>query len=269
MKKIILLSTAILLSVLNAYGADWQPLDIKTKNVSACFDADSVKILNANEYYYTVRYQALGQSEKIAYIKANSKTNYIGIIQAGEYDPDTYRPNAVFDNPHTFMKPVREDSFLYEINNAVATIAGDKYIAENSNYDKELQLVLRNNSKSGLKNDLPVSYIRTKDAKDVMTPAALETFLFQTSNLLKKNWHAPATGSGTKTVVVATIGVDGSLLNYKIVDSSNNDTNDRSVAAALEKTVTYPEFDATGISADALNFQFIFVNGFFKKSVIY
>ena len=93
--------------------------------------------------------------------------------------------------------------------------------------------------------------------------------LKQTKEILKENWKPSISGAGTKTTVKATIGTDGSLINHKIIESSGNDTNDRSVIAALERSVKFPQIKTADPNNYAVDFQFIFVNDMFKKSVIY
>lgn len=262
MKKLFLLSTIMILSTVNVNAMNWQQIDTKVPNIDVFVDLDTVKNLDNYRFQYAIKYQALGQSEKIAYIIADTKNNKLGVIQAGDYDIDKYRPNAVFDNPQVFMKPIKDDSFLYYANDYAAMLATDKIFAGDT---KNVNAVARN--RAG--NDLLVSYTSSIDAKNAMTPLELEKYYQKTCPLLKENWNPPASGNGTKTVVIATIGTDGSLVKHKIIESSGNDTNDRSVIAALEKTVLFPQYATAVDNVNALNFQFIFVNDVFKKSVVY
>lgn len=256
MKRLFLLTTAILLSALNSNAVNWQPLEVATPNIDVYVDTDSVKVPNSDEYYYAIRYQALGQSEKIAYIKANTKTKNIGIIQAGEYDPDRYRPNAVFATPHALMKPIKTDSFLYYANDLVAQIAGNSKVA-----DSYSSLVY---NKSG--NEI---YVANKYARDVLAPAELKDYLIKTCNILQENWNPPKIGYSTRTIVLATIGADGSLLKYKITEASGNEQVTRSVISALEKTVPYPAFPTKETNLYSLDFQYVFENDTFRKAVVY
>ena len=260
MKKLFLLSALILFSALSANAVNWQPLEVATPNIDVYVDRDTIKAINSYEYYYAIRYQVYGQPEKIAYIKANSKTNLVGIIESGDFELENYRPNAVFATPHAFMKPLKEDSFLYYANDTVAQIALNTVLAE-SEY-KSL-------SYNRYGTNIPVSYRVSRNAKDYMTPADLENYLSKASALIKENWNPPASAYGTRTTIKATIGNDGSLQGFKIIDSSNNDTNDRSVISALEKTVIFPRYTVEDSDVDALDFQFIFVKDLVKKSVVY
>ena len=262
MKKLFLLSIIMLLSTVNANAMNWQQIDTNVSNIDVYIDLDTIKNIDNYKYQYAIKYQAIGQSEKIAYIIVDTKNNKLGVIQAGDYDIDKYRPNAVFDNPKVFMKSIKDDSFLYYANDYAVMLATNKIYAGDT---KNIDAVARNKAE----NNLLVSYISSIDAKDAMTPLALETYYQKTCPLLKENWNPPSSAYGTRTVVIATIGTDGSLVKHKIIESSGNDTNDRSVIAALEKTVLFPQYATTVNNVNALNFQFIFVNDVFKKSVVY
>ena len=254
MKKLLLLSAIMLLPALSANAVNWQYVDTGIPNIDVFVDVDTIKAINHNEYYYALKYQVLGQKEKIAYIKANSKEKTLGIIESGDYREDKYRPVAVFDTPHALMKPIKKDTFLFYANDYAASVAQQEVIADekkNELYD----------------NEVPVSYIVR--AQDVLTPSELETFLFKSSKLIESNWNPPKLGYSMRAVVSATVGADGSFRGYKILESSGNDTNDRSIIAALEKTVPYPEYKTDVLGADFLNFQYVFVNDVMKKSVLY
>lgn len=85
---------------------------------------------------------------------------------------------------------------------------------------------------------------------------------------LCSNWKPPRSGRETQAVVVIAIGSDGSLKNYKFVQSSGDADTDRSVLKALENTVPYPKFPDMGQPVSYLNFQFIFDYGKIKKTVL-
>ena len=256
MKKLFLLSTAILMSTLGANAINWQPIEVPTPNIEVYLDMDSLRRYNADEYLYAIRYQALGQTEKIAYVRVNSKDNLVGIIEATEYENHIYRPNAYFTTPHALMKPLKEDTFFYFANDKIAQIASDTLIVNDEN-----TLVYNQSGREIL--------VSNKYAKDVLTPAELEDYLIKTCNLLQENWNPPKIGYGTRTIVIATIGTDGSLLNIKFTEPSGNDKVNRSVISALEKTVPYPPFNIKDTNVHSLDFQFVFENDMFRKAVVY
>lgn len=251
MKKI-LLSMVILMSALSANAIDWQMVDSKVPGIDVYVDMDSIRNINNNEYYYSLRYNVLGQPEKIVYIKANAEKETLGIIQSGDYEADNYRPNYVFAKPHAYMKPVEENSFLYYVNDYVASITLKNIAKQNEDLSD---------------NEYYVSY--SPKAKEVMTPAELEAYMIKTSKLLKKNWNPPKAGYTTRTIVNAEIGEDGSLQSYKIINSSNKDNVDRSVISALEKAVPYCKYNAKNTTANSLNFQYAFINNVVGRTVKY
>ncbi len=111
MKKV-LLSIALLMSVLPACAMNWEMIDTDIPNLNLYIDTDSLMYINNSECYYAIRYKEGDKPERVAYLKSDSVNNYIGVIQTGDYEADKYKPQVVFRNAHVFMKPVKENSFL-------------------------------------------------------------------------------------------------------------------------------------------------------------
>ena len=102
MKKCFLVLSTLLMSVIPACAVDWQVVETTIPNFNLYIDMDSVKPIKDKEYVYAIKYNFTGKPEKVAYIKSDFYENYIGIIQAGDFETDSYRPMAVLDNPHVF-----------------------------------------------------------------------------------------------------------------------------------------------------------------------
>lgn len=233
MKKKILVFLALLMSSLSAYSADWQP--VLSEGVELFVDVDSIKYVNSEECYYTVRYG----NEKVAYIKSNYKTNYIGVIRVEDYDENLYNPSYVFTN-HVFMKPLKAESFLNATDNFVGLI-----LAQNG-AEKPL-----------LRGFVPVAYN--------CTVSNLKEYAALVASDLEKNWQPPKSGRNSQSIIILTIGTDGSLQNYKMVQSSGDKMTDRSVISAVEKTVPYLRLPD---KRPAVDLQFVFDYKRFRKSVI-
>jgi len=260
-KKFILLS-AMLLSGLCAGAANWQPVDTTVSNVNVYIDTDTIKQINDNECLYAIRYQVGSADEKVAYIKSDSKTGYTGIIYSTEYEEQNYKPHAVFANPHVFMKPVNQDSFLKDVHNyAIAMASGTRFAStQNAVYTYENKPILR--------DDIPVSY-NSQNSKNVPTPPQLQEYVIKTCKILENNWTPPESGRDSRAIIILTIGADGSLLNYSFAESSGDNITDRSILSAVEKTVPYPKFPEVVKDAYSLDFQFVFEHDLLKKSVVY
>ena len=68
--------------------------------------------------------------------------------------------------------------------------------------------------------------------------------------------------------MIVQIGNDGSLENYKFAKSTGNEEADRAIISAIEQTVPYNKFPKVDENEDSLNFQFVFNQKLFKKSVM-
>ena len=84
---------------------------------------------------------------------------------------------------------------------------------------------------------------------------------------LDSNWNPPSSGKNTQSVIIVTIGIDGSLQNYKFEQSSNDEGTDRSIISAVEKSVPYMSFPRQANCDKPINLKFGFEYGMFKKSV--
>lgn len=245
MMKKFLLSIALLMSVLPVCAVNWEMIDTDIPNLSLYIDTDSLMYINNDECYYAIRFKEDDKPEKIAYLKSNSATNYIGVIQTGEYGIDAYRPQVVFRNAHVFMKPIKENSFLSFAHEYSTTRQETESLAQDAP-------ALRDN------NVKPVSYTLANNIKE---------YIAQTSFVLYDNWNPPVSGRNTQAVIVLTIGVDGSLQNYKFEKSSGDEATDRSIISAVEKSVPFMRFPRSASSTEPENFQFVFDYKWFTKSV--
>lgn len=244
MKKF-LFSIALLMSILPVSATNWEMVDTNVQDLNLYVDTDSLIYLNNDEYYYAIRYKNGSNPEKIAYIKYNSANNYTGVIQTGEYGVDVYKPQVVFRNAHVFMKPIPKNSFLTYTN---------EYIQACKNTESITQAT------PSLRNDnlKPVSYILND---------SLQGYSIQTGYSLEDNWNPPKSGRNTQAVVVLTIGVDGSLQNYKFTQSSGDEATDRSIINAIEQSVPFMQYPRTAADIEPKEFQFTFVYKWLKKLV--
>ena len=252
MKKFILLSLVMLMSGLCANATNWQPVYTDFPNLNLYIDMDSFRQIDDDECYYAVKYALNNEIEQIAYIKSNRKTNYLGIIRTDDYTEGNYRPNAVFANPHVFMKPLNEKSFLKSVHTYAASLMSETKIASDvpavsHHYADDVTLVSYNGN---FDRDI-AGYVAT------------------TCEILNANWNPPISGRNTRGIVKLSIGSDGSLYNCDFIESSGDETTDRSIISAVEKTVPYPKFPASAGSAHALDFQFVFENDLIRKTVVY
>lgn len=244
MKKV-LLSIALLMSVLPVCAVNWEMIDTDIPNLSLYVDTDSLMYINNSECYYAVRYKEGGKPERVAYLKSDSDRNYIGVIQAGDYEADKYKPQVIFRNAHVFMKPVKENSFL-------------SFAHEYSTTRQKFESIAQDGPALREDNVKQVSYALANNMKE---------FTAQTAWVLDDNWNPPASGRNTQAVIVLTIGVDGSLQNYKFVKSSGDEATDRSIISAVEQTVPYMKFPRSASSTEPQKFQFVFDYRWFKKTV--
>ena len=256
MKKNLILLTVILLSGLAANAVNWQPVCTNNPGVDLYIDTDSFRKISDNECLYAIKYSIDNTPEQVAYIKSDSKTGYLGIINSGDYNIDKYKPNAVFSEPHVFMKPIKENSFLRYSNDYALAIASGKTIIGTNN------AVYSYDGKSI--SEIPVAH-KTLN----VTPEQLEGYLVQACELLQANWYPPESGNGSRAIIRVTIGNDGSLLKYDFEETSGDPLTDRSIIAAAERTVPYPKFPEIAKEAYSLDFRFVFEHDVVRKSVVY
>ena len=244
MKKL-LLSIVLLMAVLPAYAVNWEMIDTDVPNLDLYIDTDSIVYINNSECYYAIRYKEGNKPEKYAYLKSNSETNYIGVIRTGDAKVDAYKPQIVFNNPHVFMKPVNTNSFLSYVH---------EYSTTRQNED------IASNTAPTLRDDAlkPVAYKNSIDLKN---------YSQETAMTLDENWNPPSSGKNTVSVITITIGVDGSLQNYKFEQPSGDDSTDRSIISAIEKSVPFMSFPRQASCDSPINLKFAFNYGLLKKSV--
>lgn len=244
MKKL-LLSVALLMAVLPACAVNWEMIDTDIPNLDLYIDTDSIIYANDSECYYAIKYKEGDKPEKYAYLKSNSKTDYIGVISTGATAVDAYKPQVVFNNPHVFMKPVSANSFL-------------SYAHEYSTTRLDEEIASR--TAPALRDDAikPVAYRMSND---------LKKYAQETAMTLEDNWNPPSSGRNTQAVIIVTIGIDGSLQNYKFEKSSGDEGTDRSIISAVEKSVPYMSFPRQANCDNPINLKFAFDYSLFKKSV--
>ena len=129
MKKSLLLLIFLLMSGSIVNAMDWIPVDTNDSNFYLYVDTDSIKNVNPHEYLYAIKYQLGENIEKVAYLKSNIETNYMGVIRSEIFDVSNYHPKSTFANVHVYMKPVDNESFLALAHNYVSKL----YSQENEN----------------------------------------------------------------------------------------------------------------------------------------
>lgn len=264
MKKSFLLLTTMFLTIGSANAVDWQPVDTNIPNFSMYIDKDSISNVSSNECVYAIRYQIAAKPEQVAYLKSDAKKNYIGVINAGDFEEGNYKPKAVFYNAHVFMKPVNGDSFLNFAHHYAINTLADRTIAEAKTNAFTPDSFAAPQTDSNIKN---VSYEIKLAPQRVTKATNLKEYVEETANLINENWAPPKSGRNTQAILIVQIGTDGSLLNYKFAKPSGDATMDHSIIAAVEKTVPYAGYSKLVDSADSLNFQFVFDYKWFQKSV--
>ena len=265
MKKSILLITVMLLTGLCAGAVDWQPVRTSAIDTEVYIDLDSIRYNDNNECLYAIKYRAGNQPEKIAYLKSDFKNDYIGIIRTGDID-DKYRPNLNLNNPHVLMKSVNKNSFLNDVQKYAMLISSNSVAAEKANFDKTEFPAVYTSEKPMLRDNLLVAS-RTQIAP--VTNEYIQAYIAQTSNKIEQNWRPPVSTRGTRTIVILTIGADGSLLNCNIVEPSGDNNIDNSIITAIEKSVPYDKLPDIGEDVYSMDFRFVFEHDFLKKSVVY
>ncbi len=265
MRKIfLLLMVLVLFSSGCLYAVDWQSVDTDRPNLSLYVDRDSVKNINPGEYLYAVRYRIGYRPEQVAYIKSNFNNNNIGVIQAGLFDENEYRPQAVFANPRVFMKPVSQESFLTIahrwVSNSIPQIAKEpkqNLKNEKLNQDKKKTTVKENSSQKNVTVE-----------KSVKNVNAMKEFVAVSGKKIQENWYPPKSGRNTNAILIVEIGPDGSLQNYRFAKSSGDKLTDRSIMSAVELSSPFKEISNIKSNTRNIDVQFVFEYKFFRKSVI-
>lgn len=266
MKKIFLLISAILMSTISANAVDWHYVDTDIPNLNLFIDRDSIKPLNSQECIYAIKFSSNGKPEQVAYIKSNFSDNKIGVIQAGDYEKETYRPKAVFADYHVFMKALQGDSLLsyandYAHNMVTRNVQNSQ--TQSAFTPEQSQFTQSNNS-----NIKPVSYTVYSPQQKDCGVKTLEDYVACVSPDLYKLWTPPKSGRHTQAIIIVQVAQDGSLLNYRFAKKSGDETTDRSIMSAVEQNVLYPKFPASEKTADYLNLQFVFEYKLFRKTVM-
>lgn len=260
MKKTFLLLIAILATTTCANAVNWQPIDTDIPNFSLYIDTDTINNMTSDKsIYYAIKYQSGFNPEQVAYVKSTIKNNYIGIINNGDYNINTYKPKAVFTNAHVFMKPVNGDSFLNFAHNYVVNTVTEQLAVQNQ------KAKVANNDDSNIKN---ISYEIKKVPQKPTSATTLKEYVSEAAKLINANWVPPKSGKNTQAILIVQIGNDGSLQNYKFAKSTGNEEADRAIISAIEQTVPYNKFPKVDENEDGLNFQFVFNQKLFKKSVM-
>lgn len=266
MKKNVLVLSTLLLAVIPACAVDWQPVETNIPNFNLYIDVDSIKSLKDKEYVYAIKYNNTNEPEKVAYIKSNLYNNYIGIIQAGDFEENSYRPAVVLAAPHVFMKPINDNSFLTFTHKYLTNMSGTNVkTAESSTGKGEvLPAAVPEGENVKTSNIKPASYKNLKTEQD-MQFANMQEYVASVSSILEENWNPPASGRKTQAIVIISAGKDGGLYGYHFAKSSGDEATDRSILSAIKQTVPFPKFAKT--NKNLKNFQFVFDYGIFKKSV--
>ena len=162
------------------------------------------------------------------------------------------------------MKPLNKNSVLSYAHNAVVEETFD--VANNIPQDNTLQAL--NFEKSSLRNidkDIHlVSYI----SNETEQIPHVKNYISNIAQKLEENWQPPKSGRNTKTVIMMTIGANGGLYDYQIIESSEDETTDRSVISAIEKSVPYKKFPMGLKNSPSVNLKYTFEYKLTKKSVI-
>ena len=129
------------------------------------------------------------------------------------------------------------------------------------------------NEKEKLNQEIKVEKVDSTKIKQQETQvssqaASLKDYVAEVSIKLNENWQPPKSGQNTQTIVILTIGEDGSLQKYDIAKSSGDEATDRSIISAAEKSVPYAKFSGIKKGVNNIKLQFVFEYKKFKKSVM-
>lgn len=265
MKKFFFILSMFLLSAIPACAVDWQIVETNIPNFNLYIDVDSIKQLKDQQYVYAIKYNYSEKIPKVAYLKSDLRSNYIGIIQAEDFDAVSYHPTAVFATPHVFMKPINDNSFLTFTHNYLSDIYGTSSAQKTDLSVKKAEAVpVPQKEIKKEKAETPVSYKTAKYTQSQVS-VNMEDYVTAVSAELQKNWNPPASGRKTQAIVIISAGNDGGLYRYHFAKSSGDEATDRSILSAIKQTVPFPKFAKT--NQNLKNFQFVFDYGIFKKSV--
>lgn len=302
MKKKFLLLMLLLLSGISVNAEDWIPVDTNFSSFYLYLDKDSIKNVSPQEYLYAIKFQSGNKAEKVAYLKSNIQTNYLGVVKSEIYDKDNYRPKTYFANAHVFMKPIDNDSFLALAHNYVSKLYNEE---KTENHDTSVNVkkdaftpdnkpnenipVAKQEKQEDVKPQIrgienrtqeaekpnPVEEIKESNPQKTVQISQISSnakdlsgYVEEISAELEGNWQPPKSGQNTQTIMILTIGKDGSLQKYDIAKSSGDEATDRSIISAAEKSVPYANFSGIKSGADNIKLQFVFEYKKFKKSVI-
>lgn len=302
MKKSLLLLMFLLMSGSYASAMDWIPVDTYDSNFYLYVDTDSIKNVSPQEYLYAIKYQLGENVERVAYLKSNLKTNYIGVIRSENFDENNYHPKSIFANAHVYMKPVDNESFLSLAHNYLSKLylqenensninsndtQKDAFTPDNSVDEKQVEKlneakpeirgidnsssdknIESNNDTINNNKTVNVKKINPQEVQVLSQATDLKDYVSEISSKLDKNWQPPKSGQNSQAIVILTIGKDGSLQKYDIAKSSGDDATDRSIISAAEKSVPYAKFSEIKKGMDNVKLQFVFEYKKFKKSVM-
>lgn len=246
------------------YAVDWQSIDTDSPNLNLYVDRDSIKNIGPGEYLYAIRYRIGYRPEQVAYIKSNFNNNNIGVIQTGSFDESEYRPQAVFANPRVFMKPVLQESFLnfahkWVFNSVPQLVEEPKQVSENEKVKQDVKKVTLKEKK------LSQNVTNEKSIKNINN---MKEFVAVSGKRIQANWCPPKSGRNTTAILIAEIGPDGSLQNYRFAKSSGDKLTDRSIMSAVELSAPFKEISNVKSNTKNIDIQFMFEYKYFRKSVI-
>ena len=262
MKKNLFLFTALLLSSISIQAADWQTVETGIADLSLQVDKESYREYAPGEYLYAIKYKSGNNPERFAYLKSNAKDGTLGIIYTIEAEKDNYRPTAIFSNPRAFMKPIPQNSFLQFANHYALNVLPAELIAV-QNQGKNTPET-RNEEVKNLK---PVNFIYEENSQENIEFSDIKDYIAFTGLQLAENWDPPKSGRNTQSIIIVSIGADGSLQNYMFAQPSGDDTTDRSIISAIEQSVPFAKFPKTFEKKEKADFQFVFTYDRFKKYV--
>ncbi len=229
--KRFLVFLAILCGAVCTQAREWEFVNTNIPDFNLFIDKDSVRYIEPHVALYSILYGDYEHPVKVAFIKSDFKKQYIGVIASQEYDEESYRPEAVLKNPHVFMKPLDEKSFLRFPHRILML----KFNKENIDmFDNFVDINTANNAD-----------------KDYIT---------QLSKEFAKNWNPPMSAFNTESEVIVKIGSDGSLQDAVVYRSGADEAADRAIFAAIENSVPFAKFSNSSKDVMKIKFKFKFDN---------
>lgn len=291
MKKNILLALVLLLTCGYASAEDWQEIDSRPHNVRVYVDMDSIRTgRNDHELLYAARYTVPGETEKLIYLRTDTKTNQLGIIDVDEVANTEYRPIRKLTNPRAFMKDIDESFFLKPLHDYISALSMNEDFIKNSNGVYWLYKAKQNGSGSNYVNvnykgsytstpserlnieitDNPtaikdefITYSNTDNAPN----EAISNYLSLTCKQINANWMPPVTSVDRRTIVNVSINNKGQLEYYDMVESSGDTKTDDSVLQALKSAQPYTKLPANNVHS--MLFRFVFERTPYGHIVVY